>query len=55
MDIEISIQAYLVDCSDLFQFIKAFPLIVSVDPTGTIIQYINLHPLYTDPGILNKA
>lgn len=55
MEIEIFIQAYLVDCGDLCQFINVFPLIVSVDPTGTTIQYIYLHPLWTDPGILNKV
>lgn len=45
MEIEIFIQAYLVDCGDLCQFINVFPLIVSVDPTGTTIQHIYLHPL----------
>lgn len=41
MDIEIFIQSYLVDYSDLCQFIKVFPLIVSVDPTGTIIHTLS--------------
>lgn len=45
MEIEIFIQAYLVDCGNLCQFISVFPLIVSVDPTGTTIQYIYLYPL----------
>lgn len=42
MEIEIFIQAYLVYCGNLCQFIIVFPLIVSVDPTGTTIQYIYL-------------